>query len=107
MVDQQTTCKTLGNLKRKNPTFVPNFNEKSKLKKTLSYNRYAFDKFYDNMLLVWITGLEAEYAEGLSYQEISKTLTQLLRQLLDNNNIPEPNKIIMYSFYFASRSYLY
>ena len=58
--------------------------------------RYAFDKFYDNMLLVWITGIEAEYAESLSLEEIQSTLTQLLRQILDKKSIPEPNKIIMY-----------
>lgn len=53
------------------------------------------------MLLVWITGIEAEYAESLSLEEIQSTLTQLLRQILDKKSIPEPNKIIMYeNIYF-------
>jgi hypothetical protein len=55
---------------------------------------FAFDRFYDNMLLVWITGQEANHIENLNDEEISKTLTDLLKRLLNKNDIPAPAKII-------------
>ena len=69
------------------------------LKSHWQFKTFAFDKFYDNMLLVWITGLEAEYSEGLGDAEISATLTDLLRKLLANPSIPEPNKLIKTNWY--------
>ena len=54
---------------------------------------YTFDKFYDNVLLVWLTGEEANYVENLSEEEISTKLTDLLRKLLKNQNVPKINLI--------------
>ncbi len=54
---------------------------------------YTFDKFYDNLIVVWITGVEADYVEKLPDQEIATVLTNLLRKLLSNNNVPKPSKI--------------
>jgi N1-acetylpolyamine oxidase len=56
---------------------------------------YTFDKFYDNVLLVWLTGEEANYAETLSEEEIVDSLTGLLKRLLKNENVPKPNKMLM------------
>lgn len=63
-------------------------------KKNWFYKTYSFDKFYQNMLIVWMSGEEADYVETLSETEISKTLTDLLRKFLNNPNIPYPTKII-------------
>lgn len=54
---------------------------------------YTFDRFYENMLLVWITGWQAEFAESLTNEQIGKTLTRLLSRLLNNKNVPMPKKI--------------
>lgn len=55
---------------------------------------FTFDRFYDNLLLVWITGWQAEVAEKLPNEEISRTLTDLLRRTLSNPRVPEPKKVI-------------
>lgn len=55
---------------------------------------FTFDRFYDNMLLVWITGWQAEYAEKLTDEEIGRTLTDLLRRTLNNSNVPEPKRVL-------------
>jgi len=57
------------------------------------HKTYTFDKFYDNLILVWITGVEADYVETLADEEIATVLTSLLRKLLPNNNVPKPSKI--------------
>jgi N1-acetylpolyamine oxidase len=56
---------------------------------------YTFDKFYDNVLLVWLTGEEANYAETLSEEEIVDSLTGLLKKLLRNENVSKPNRMLM------------
>ncbi|CAF0878004.1 unnamed protein product [Brachionus calyciflorus] len=63
------------------------------MKTDWKYKVYTFDKFYDNMLLVWITGKEAEYVETLDNEEIGDTLTDLLRKVLNNKNIPKPDRV--------------
>jgi hypothetical protein len=55
---------------------------------------FSFDKFYDNVLLVWATGDEAVYIESLDDDTVSKELTKLLRNLLKNNQVPLPSKLI-------------
>ena len=82
------------NINTIHPVYLNEENSEKDLEKSWHYKTYAFDKFYDNMLLVWLTGVEADYAENLSDEEISKTLTNLMRKILANDNIPEPNKII-------------
>ena len=84
------------NINTIHPVYLDEKNSEEELEKYWYYKTYAFDKFYDDMLLVWITGIEADYAETLPDAEISKTLTNLLRKILANDNIPEPNKIIRY-----------
>lgn len=55
---------------------------------------FTFDKFYENMLLVWITGDEANYVETLPNEEISEVLTNLLKKLLKTENVPKPKKVV-------------
>lgn len=55
---------------------------------------FTFDKFYDNVLLVWITGEEAAHVETLSEEEIANILTKLLKKFLKNDRIPLPRKMI-------------
>lgn len=62
------------------------------------YKVYTFDKFYENMLMVWITGKEADYVETLPNEEISDVLTEMLRKLLNNKNIPKPDRIFKWIF---------
>lgn len=57
---------------------------------------FTFDRFYENMLMVWTTGWQAKYVEKLSDAEISRTLTDLLRRTLNNPNVPEPKRIVKY-----------
>jgi hypothetical protein len=59
------------------------------------YKVYTFDKFYDNVLLVWLTGEEANYAETLEESEIVDALTGLLRKLLKNDSVPKPKQMLM------------
>lgn len=63
------------------------------IEKNWHHKVYTFDKFYDNLLMVWITGLEANYVEKLPDEEIVETLTKLLRNLLANPEIPRPSKL--------------
>jgi hypothetical protein len=44
--------------------------------------------------MVWMSGPEANYIENLSDEEIAKTLTNLLKRLLNKIDIPIPTKII-------------
>lgn len=55
---------------------------------------FTFDRFYENMLMVWVTGWQAKHAEKLADVEISRTLTDLLRRTLNNPNVPEPKRIV-------------
>ena len=57
-------------------------------------NIFNFDKFYDNILLVWTSGITARYVEDLSEQEIGKILVNLMKKFLKNENIPIPKKVI-------------
>jgi hypothetical protein len=54
----------------------------------------SFNRFYDNILMVWITGKAAHHVEKLDDETIANRLTDLLRKLLNNCKIPLPNKII-------------
>lgn len=54
----------------------------------------SINRFYDNVLMVWITGNEAHYIENLDDTEIAITLTNCFRRLLANKDVPMPNKII-------------
>jgi hypothetical protein len=59
-------------------------------------NLYRIFKFYDNILRFFIYGEEAIYLETLSDDEIIKTITKVLKRLLNNECIPEPKMIIRY-----------
>lgn len=79
----------------------PLFFDESKYKQTETtidqnwiYKTYSYDKFYDHMLIVWMTGEEADYVEKLSDDEVSEKLTELLRKFLKNPNVPLPDKIV-------------
>jgi spermine oxidase len=67
-----------------------NYDEKSEWYLKL----FTFDKFYDNVLLIWTTGDEAGYVESLSEHEIANVLTKYLKKFLKNDNIPLPRKMI-------------
>ena len=54
----------------------------------------SVNRFYDNCLLIWITGKAAHYMEQLSDEVISNEMTKMLRRLLDNEDVPEPSNII-------------
>jgi spermine oxidase len=55
---------------------------------------FSFDKVYDNVLMVWATGDEAIYIESLDDNTVAKELTKLLRNFLQNDQIPLPSKLI-------------
>lgn len=81
------------------------------IEKNWHHKVYTFDKFYDNLLMVWITGLEANYIEKLPDEEIVETLTKLLRNLLANPDIPRPARLFKTSwnsnpFILGSYSYI-
>lgn len=59
------------------------------------YKVYTFDKFYENVLLVWLTGEEANFAETLPEDEIIDTLTNLLKKLLKNDKVPRPKSMLL------------
>jgi hypothetical protein len=65
------------------------------MKENWIYKIYTFDKFHSNLLLVWLTGEEANYVEGLNEGDIADTLTNLLKKLLKNDNVPKPKKLMM------------
>ena len=70
-------------------------NEKvDNMEKHWYFKTYSFDKFYDNMIIVWMTGSEANYVEKLPEQEIASVLTDLLRRVLNNTQVPLPTKIM-------------
>ena len=53
------------------------FNDQNFDPKTQWYLKlFTFDKFYDNVILAWMTGAEAGYTETLSDEEISNVLTK-------------------------------
>ena len=54
----------------------------------------SFHRFYDNIIMTWVTGKEAAFMEGLDDTLIAIKMTELLRRLLKNNKLPMPNKII-------------
>jgi len=58
------------------------------------YKVFTFDKFYDNVLLVWLSGDEADYVETLPDSEVSRELTGLLKRLLKKDDVPEPTELI-------------
>lgn len=74
------------------PVFI-DAQESDDLANSWFYKTFAFEKFYDNMMLVWITGEEAKYVENLSDDVIGRQLTDLLRKILNNKDIPLPSRV--------------
>lgn len=73
--------------------------EKYDIKSQWYLKIFTFDKFFDNILLVWLTGDEAEYVETLSDKEISEELTNLLKRMLKNDKVPLPSNLIRTNWY--------
>jgi len=46
------------------------------------------------MLMAWLSGREAEFAEGLPAEEIADTCTRLLRMFLQDPYVPKPKKVV-------------
>lgn len=55
---------------------------------------YAFTKVNERLLLAWLSGKEAQYAEKLNDEVIGKELTNLLRQIYRNPEFPLPSKVV-------------
>lgn len=64
----------------------------------------SINRFYDNVLLLWITGKEAHFIEKLDNTIIAEQLTQMLRRLLGDKNVPMPNKVL--KTYWHSNPYI-
>lgn len=64
------------------------------LKKHWVKKIYSFAKINDRLLLAWLSGKEAEYAEKLDQSVLSKEITGLLRSMFKNEAFPEPSRII-------------
>ena len=64
------------------------------MKKNWHFKTFAFDRFYENLLLVWISGEEANFIENLPEDEIADRMTEILKKLFQNQNIPKPKKIL-------------
>ena len=76
---------------------------------------FCFDEVLNNpnVLVSWISGDEAEYAESLTDEEILMTCTHLIRKFLGDQSIPKPkavirskwcsNPLIMGSYSYASK----
>ena len=71
------------------------FNDENYDPKTEWYLKmFNFDRFYDNVILVWMTGAEAAHTENLSEHEIAEILVKFMKKFLKNENIPMPKKVI-------------
>jgi hypothetical protein len=68
--------------------------EKFDEKKEWYLKVFNFDRFFDNILLVWTSGEAACYVESLSEQEIAKVLVNLMKKFLKNENIPMPKRVL-------------
>ena len=55
---------------------------------------YSFVKCKDTILQAWCSGLEAEYLETLSQEEIGDTCTQILKKFLRDPFIPKPINVM-------------
>lgn len=55
---------------------------------------YSFAKINDRLLLAWLSGKEARYAEKLDQEVLSREVTGLLRSMFRNPAFPEPSRIV-------------
>lgn len=62
---------------------------------------YSFDEVMDNpsVLVAWISGRAAVHVETLSDEEVGQTCTTILRQFLNNSDVPEPSRILRSSWH--------
>ncbi len=63
-----------------------------------SISYFTVQKDHKNVLCAWLSG--CEFFEKFSNEKISNDCTLLLRKFLNNNNIPEPIKILKYIYYY-------
>ena len=75
------------------PVFIENNNDLDCDRKWYT-KLYRIFKFYDNILRFFVCGEEAKYLEGVSDEEITSTVTKLLKKLFKDENIPEPKQIL-------------
>lgn len=54
----------------------------------------SVNRFFDDCLLIWVTGQAAHYMEQLSPKEIADEMTKMLKRLLNNVDVPEPSKVM-------------
>ncbi|XP_071494588.1 peroxisomal N(1)-acetyl-spermine/spermidine oxidase-like [Diadema antillarum] len=66
--------------------------EKNKFYRMLS--EFVADTRNEDVLMGWVCGRGAEYAETLTEGELKQSCAALLRQFLDDPNIPEPKSAI-------------
>ncbi|XP_021363383.1 spermine oxidase-like isoform X2 [Mizuhopecten yessoensis] len=61
---------------------------------------YSFDEVMDNptVLVAWISSIAAVHMEQLPETEVSKTCTAILRQFLNNPDVPEPTSVLRSSW---------
>ncbi|CAK1585442.1 unnamed protein product [Parnassius mnemosyne] len=59
---------------------------------------YSFSKVTETLLLGWISGMEAEYMETLSMNEVAITCTKILRKFLNDPFVPEPQNCVCTSW---------
>ena len=77
---------------------LENFNE-SNWFESISY--FSSVKNHKNILVAWLGG--CCFVEKLSDEKISRDCSMVLRKFLNNNSIPEPDKILKYLItYFLS-----
>lgn len=55
---------------------------------------FSFSQVTDTVLLGWISGKEAEYAETLSQDTIAETCTDILRKFLNDPYVPKPKACV-------------
>lgn len=60
------------------------------ISKTWQKKIFSFSKVTDTVLLGWISGKEAEYAETLTQDTIADTCTDILRKFLNDPYVPKP-----------------
>jgi hypothetical protein len=61
------------------------------------------EKIYENVLRIRIIGNCAPYVENLSDEELCSKITEHMKRLLKNNNIPLPKRLIRFKVFFFEK----
>lgn len=69
-------------------------NEEKEAAKCWYRKIYSFMKVSETLLLAWLSGKEAEYAETLAAEEIADVCTGLLRKFLNDPYVPKPIRVV-------------